>query len=222
VLILVAVALAVCIIKNCNKRKRQSCDSHTIKSNRNTASRISGSSTNTTSSLTTPIVLNIDGNDAMSDEMNQKILSIDAHTHNHHNYMNSLSCGSAMTANMLLNINSASSANTTHTSLTATSMHHHNINENIVDLEFDENEENEDDFIMYTNNNLEFLKTQSLFGASAPLNFYPSLKIKSSTKSPIDDPPAYNTNSSHLASQNLTDFRFSTFLPPIYSKTELI
>lgn len=168
-------------------------------------------------------MLNIDSNDGMSDEMNHKILSIDAHSHNHHNYMNSMSCGSAMTANMLLNINSASSANTTHTSLTATSMHHHNINENIVDLEFDENEENEDDFIMYTSNNLEFLKTQSLFGASAPLNFYPSLikssKIKSSTKSPIDEPPAYNTNS-NLLSQNLTDFRFSTFLPPIYSKSE--
>ena len=62
------------------------------------------------------------------------------------------------------------SANTTQTSLTTNQMN------NIVDFdELDEEEANEEDFILYTSNNLEFLKSHSLFNGKSPLNYYPSI-----------------------------------------------
>ena len=81
-----------------------------------------------------------------------------------------------MNSNILINMNSASSANTTQTSLTTTT-NQMNINENMVDFgDFNEQDEsNEQDFILYTSNNLEFLKSHSLFNGKSPLNFYPSL-----------------------------------------------
>lgn len=89
---------------------------------------------------------------------------------------------------------------------------------------------NENDYIMNTSSNLEFLKAHSLFNKTAPLNFYPSLSmppveanikpISTNDSSQhqhqtvvVNTPNKLNLNASMSSSSSGVDLRFSTFLP---------
>ena len=160
--------------------------------------------------MTTPIAVNIESTNGLLDDCNQSNImhsnhfyatrsqqqqqQHQQHHHHHHHqqYLNSIAAISAgssnKNSNVMINMNSISSANTTQTSLT-TNPNQLNINENIVDFgEFNEEEElNEEDFILYTSNNLEFLKSHSLFNGKSPLNYYPSLTNRSLSKFSISN-----------------------------------
>ena len=196
-LLITAIILYFCICRRCIKNKRPFDDQkRTTTANRNSTNRIissAASSSTTSSSLTTPIAVNIESSNGLLDDCHLH------HLHNIHqvssnqNHYNSsttkssqqkqqqqyLSSGSSnMNSNILINMNSISSANTTQTSLAANS----NQLDNMADLEFNEQDEaNEHDFILYTSNNLEFLKSHSLFNGKSPMNYYPSLTIRSSS-----------------------------------------
>jgi len=130
--------------------------------------------------------------------------------YNQNHYINALSSGSssicASSSNApLLNCNSGSSANSTQSSSFMTASHmpppqtsssSHDTNH----MDFDEQDENDADFLVSTSSNLEFLKAHSLFNTT-PLNYYPSLNLtkgvsKLDLKMPLEDPPPYDTDAS--------------------------
>lgn len=140
-----------------------------------------------------------------------------------------LSSGSSNVALLHSHLNSA---NTTQTSFVTNSNQHAEMNQNFADLaDFVMNEEDDEaDFIVSTSSNLEFLKTHSLFN-STPLNYYPSLTAANKNQKPlIEEPPTYSDSqmsqpaqiqtSNQLNTNNVVDFRFSTFLPPIYANNK--
>jgi hypothetical protein len=124
--------------------------------------------------------------------------------------------------------------------LTEHSYHLNAHNANLADLDFDEQNENEEDFIVSTSSNLEFLKAHSLFNTT-PLNYYPTLNMKLSLEEPqkteqqasLANSSSNQINANSIAGStaaatssnaaNLLDYRFSTFLPPLFVKNhELI
>ena len=163
-------------------------------------------------------------------------------------YINALSSGSGSgsgsTCALLLNSN-LNLTNTTQSSYLNNLNQNINIINNFGELNFDENDENDDDdetdFIVSTSSNLEFLKSHSLFNTT-PLNYYPSLTGKKDTKtieirtnqlsqisnslqSPLLNNTSISTPTTTTVSgttNNLIDFRFSTFLPTTYVKNNEI
>ena len=107
-------------------------------------------------------------NHHFNDLFNQRNLNI-------YSQANFISSGSSACASTALLLNNINSANTTQTSFGNPQL---NLNENspcyFSEMGFDEQDEN--DFIVTTSSNLEFLKTHSLFNQT-PLNFYPSLSM---------------------------------------------
>jgi hypothetical protein len=73
-------------------------------------------------------------------------------------------------------------------------------------------EEDDEDFLVSTSSNLEFLKTHSLFN-STPLNYYPSLNTQD--KRILNEQKLNELKQSlhNEQTQSGVDFRFSTFLP---------
>lgn len=100
------------------------------------------------------------------------------------------------------------SANTTQTSFLTSHLIENNLNE-LAD--FCANEEDED-FLVSTSSNLEFLKAHSMFN-STPLNYYPS--INANEKKQAEHALKQLKQNIHNCEQTNTDFRFSTFLPSI-------
>ena len=173
------------------------------------------------------------------------------------NYINAISSGSSSicASNAPLLHANLNSANSTHSSfltnnsqqqynnlnnLTEHSYHLNAHNANLADLDFDEQNENEEDFIVSTSSNLEFLKAHSLFNTT-PLNYYPTLNMKLSLEEPqkteqqasLANSSSNQINANSIAGStaaatssnaaNLLDYRFSTFLPPLFVKNhELI
>jgi hypothetical protein len=164
-------------------------------------------------------------------------------------YMNAMSSGSGSicashTPLLQSNLNSTQSSFMTHTTTNNNNNNNNNNSTNPLQMM---NLEDNDDFLMSTSSNLEFLKTHSLFNTT-PLNYYPSMTLASSLKAPttiIEDPPNYSdsqslfkkplnsflhgsTNEQTLLNpsttfnqqqpQNMLDYRFSTFLPPVFHK----
>ncbi|CAF0766270.1 unnamed protein product [Brachionus calyciflorus] len=235
ILVILSGLLLICVCKCLN---RSSSSNRTIKKNldsRSSYSRNSNSTCSTSTSSQSPKTnqLTICCDEEL--EEHQKILSIDpsqvsSSNHSHRPPLsNDIMQKSLINPNLatllaqsnlikpafssgssnigLLNSHFTNSANTTQTSF----LTNHLIENNLNDLaDFCVNEE-DDDFLVSTSSNLEFLKTHSLFN-STPLNYYPSLNQKEKKQNEQGD---LRQLAQTEQTQSNADFRFSTFLPPI-------
>ena len=123
--------------------------------------------------------------------------------YNQNHYMNAMSSGSSSICASnapLLHCNSSSANSTQSSSFLTSHLPNHQqpsleLN-HMNNLDFDEQDETDVDFLVSTSSNLEFLKAHSLFNTT-PLNYYPSLNLtkgasKLDLKMPLEDPPPYS------------------------------
>lgn len=224
---IVIVCICKCLNRGSNNRKLKKNVEHRPSYSRNSNSTCS-TSTSSQSPKTNQLTICCDE----ELEEHQKILSIDASQMSVSNQSHRPPMSNDMMQKSLMNTNLASllqsnlikpafssgsstigllnshfnSANTTQTSFLTS----HLIENNLNDLaDFCVNEE-DDDFLVSTSSNLEFLKTHSLFN-STPLNYYPSL---GQAEKKLNEKKLNEMKQNEQIQANV-DFRFSTFLPPI-------
>lgn len=222
---LVLICVCKCINRTTNRSVKKSLD------HRSVYSRNSNSTCSTSTSSQSPKTNQLTICCGEELEEQQKILSIDSSQVSHHSQRAPLSndimhkslinpnLASLLAQNSLMRpaLSSGSSniglinnhsANTTQTSFLTSHLIENNLNE-LVD--FCANEEDED-FLVSTSSNLEFLKAHSMFN-STPLNYYPSINPndKKHKEQTINELKQTIQN----CEQTSNDFRFSTFLPPI-------
>ncbi|RNA43021.1 hypothetical protein BpHYR1_008534 [Brachionus plicatilis] len=220
---LVLMCVCKCMSRSTNRSVKKSLD------HRSAYSRNSNSTCSTSTSSQSPKTNQLTICCGEELEEQQKILSINPSEVSHHSQRAPLS--NDIMQKSLINPNLASllahtnlirpafssgssnvglinnhSANTTQTSFLTSHLNENNLNE-LGD--YCTNEENED-FLVSTSSNLEFLKAHSMFN-STPLNYYPSINDKRKKEQAFNE---LKSNTQNCEQMNV-DFRFSTFLPPI-------